>query len=78
MDLRELLAEALVEIIETHFDPTPELPWPTTAMAHAILARLSRPDVLDEFERRFFAQMDSQVVAAVARRVLADMLGGGS
>lgn len=90
MDLREVLAEDLCEIIPMYFDPPPEQPWPTTALAHAILSRLSQPDVLDEFERRASEAMgcrggihatgpcNPQRYAADVRNVLSDMLGGGS
>lgn len=54
-----------------------------TDEGRAALARLSQPDVLDEFERRVGLATLSHDggmngTVALARRVLADMLGGES
>ena len=51
------------------------------SFANAALARLSRPDVLDEFERRLLSEFQTYVdedAVDTACRVLADMLGGES
>lgn len=88
MDLREVLAEHLHRNIgagHTHTyllfrtedtrltEATPQC----EVAADAALARLSQPDVLDEFERRV-AENAATSAARSARIVLADMLGGES
>lgn len=90
MDLREVLAHTLHENIgsgHTHsfhdedgrlVEATPQC----ELAADAIFARLSQPDVLDEFERRVKERYDhgpeGEWTGPTARRVLADMLGGES
>ena len=81
MDLREVLYEEVAS--ECDAPDTCEDGELHRRQTDRILARLSRPDVLDEFERRVnergFGQSDwSWDTAEAARKVLADMLGGGS
>lgn len=89
MDLREVLAEALHHIRygdNGTYDTLRETRMEAVAMA----ARLSQPDVLNEFERRANRDAttgplrdttrpaDPEAVGLIARQVLSDMLGGGS
>lgn len=83
MDLREVLAEAPCTL------KTMPLAWCNSdgesKHPECILARLSQPDVLDEFERRAgdrilatFCEGTVDDRAVTCREALADMLGGES
>lgn len=79
MDLREVLAEALQAECEFDEGGCSDVEAHREAVS-TVLARLSQPDVLDEFARRVDERSGGIVKGRglVARRVLSDMLGGGS
>lgn len=81
MDLREVLADWLHENHCACDDYHRHL-GRYEHEGETLARRLSQPDVLDEFERRAAKALDRAVPhltdAATVRRVLSDMLGGGS